>query len=211
MSNKLNLPPTKSNLIEVKSNLDIAQEGYDLLEQKREILVMELMKMFEKIKRIEKELDEKLFDAYKSLKLLILKQGAVQVRETSIGINYDYEIKEKVDSIMGIKLPSVKLDIPHKSLQYSFGNSSVLSDEVMIKFLDALKAIGLMAEIRTAVWRLARELRKTQRRVNALEKFVIPDNKETLKFIENTLEEREREMLFVQKMLKKKLNKGKRI
>jgi V/A-type H+-transporting ATPase subunit D len=211
LANKLNLSPTKSNLIDVKGMLNVANEGYELLEQKREILVMELMKMLEKVKRVEKELKDKIAKAYKALKLLIIDQGAIQVKETSVGINYEYSLEEKTDKVMGIVLPSVTIKVPPKSLKYSFANSSVLSDEVMIEFLEVLKAIGLMAEIRTSVWRLARELKKTQRRVNALEKFVIPDNKETLKFIEDTLEEKDREMLFIQKMLKKKLNKDKRI
>ncbi len=211
MANKLGLSPTKSNLISVKETLSVAKEGYELLEQKREILVMELMKMLERAKLAEKELAEKLKHAYASLKTLIVKEGALQVKETSVGINYDYLIKEKVTKVMGITLPSVQIDIPHKSLQYSFGNSSVLSDEVMIKFLEVLHATGKMAEIRTAIWRLSRELKKTQRRVNALDKFVIPDNNETKKYIEDTIEEKDREMLFIQKMLKKKLNKDKRI
>jgi V/A-type H+-transporting ATPase subunit D len=211
LANKLNLSPTKSNLIEIKDTLSVAREGYELLEQKREILVMELMKMLERAKLAEKELTEKIEDAYSSLKTLIVKEGALQVKETSVGINYDYVIKEKIDKVMGITLPSVKIEIPKKSLQYSFGNSSVLSDEVMLKFLDVLKATGKMAEIRTAVWRLSRELKKTQRRVNALDKFIIPDNEETKKYIEDTIEEKDREMLFIQKMLKKKLNKDKRI
>jgi len=209
LSNKLNIAPTKSNLINTKKMLNVATEGFELLEQKREILVMELMKLLEKVKRVEKELHEKLQEAYQSLKLLITTVGSLQVKETSIGIHYDFAITEKFDKIMGIALPSIRAEIPPKSLQYSFENSSVLSDEVMIKFLDALKAISQVAEIRTMVWRLARELRKTQRRVNALEKIVIPNQKETKKFIEDTLEERDRESIFVQKMLKKKLDKGK--
>lgn len=208
MANKLGLSPTKTNLFAVKDTLNIAKEGYSLLEQKREILVMELMKMLEKAKIYEKEMYEKLATAYSFLKYLIIKEGSLQVKETSIGIHYDFRIIEKIDKIMGIQLPSVKIDIPNKSLQYSFENSSILSDETMIKFLDALKSISKVAEIRTAVWRLSRELKKTQRRVNALEKFVIPDNKETKKFIEDSLEEKEREMFFIQKILKKKLTKG---
>jgi V/A-type H+-transporting ATPase subunit D len=62
-----------------------------------------------------------------------------------------------------------------------------------------------MAEIRTMVWRLAKEVRRTQRRVNALEKIVIPDVLETKKYIEDVLEEREREVFFVQKILKARL------
>ena len=65
-----------------------------------------------------------------------------------------------------------------------------------------------MASIRTIVWRLAEEVRKTQRRVNALDKMIIPQTVETTKYIEGVLEERERENVFVLKALKKKGNRS---
>ncbi|HOS30609.1 MAG TPA: V-type ATP synthase subunit D, partial [Treponemataceae bacterium] len=61
-----------------------------------------------------------------------------------------------------------------------------------------------MASIRTIAWRLATEVKKTQRRVNALEKMVIPQTTETKHYIESVLEERERENIFVLKALKAK-------
>ena len=64
-----------------------------------------------------------------------------------------------------------------------------------------------MAAIRTIVWRLAAEVRKTQRRVNALDKMVIPQTTETKVYIESVLEERERENVFVLKALKARANR----
>ena len=64
-----------------------------------------------------------------------------------------------------------------------------------------------MASIRTIAWRLALEVKKTQRRVNALDKMVIPTDRETVKYIEGVLEERERDNVFVMKALKKKQGK----
>ena len=61
-----------------------------------------------------------------------------------------------------------------------------------------------MASIRTIVWRLAEEVKKTQRRVNSLDKMVIPQTRETMKYIENSLEEKERENVFVLKALKRR-------
>ena len=62
-----------------------------------------------------------------------------------------------------------------------------------------------LSELVTSVWRLAKELRKTQRRVNALQYIFIPDYEETVTFIESALEEREREEIFRLKMLKTKI------
>ncbi len=72
----------------------------------------------------------------------------------------------------------------------------------MIDFFELLRLLTDMASIRTIVWRLAREVKKTQRRVNALDKQVIPQTRETKTYIESVLEERERENVFVLKALK---------
>jgi V/A-type H+-transporting ATPase subunit D len=106
---------------------------------------------------------------------------------------------------MGIPLPTIDVDMPRMELKYSFMSTDSACDSTTIEFFELLKLISRMAEIRTMVWRLAKEVRKTQRRVNALEKIVIPDVEDTKKFIEGVLEEREREVFFVQKILKARL------
>ncbi|MGA2481319.1 MAG: V-type ATP synthase subunit D, partial [Spirochaetia bacterium] len=102
-------------------------------------------------------------------------------------------------------LPTIDMDMPKMELKYSFMSTDSSCDGTMTEFFELLKLVARMAEIRTMVWRLAKEVRKTQRRVNALEKIVIPDVQETKKFIEGVLEEREREVFFVQKILKARL------
>ena len=74
-------------------------------------------------------------------------------------------------------------------------------------FFELLMLLTQMASIRTIVWRLAEEVRKTQRRVNALDKMIIPQTQETKAYIESALEERDRENVFVLKALKKKNSK----
>ena len=90
-------------------------------------------------------------------------------------------------------------------LQYSFLNTNAIIDDTSLKFLNLIRLLCEMAEIRAIVWRLSREVKKVQRRVNALEKIVIPDTKETIKYIEDTLEERERDEIFIRKLVKSKL------
>ena len=68
---KLNLPPTRTNLLKLKQDYLVASEGYELLERKREILAIELMSNIEKIKRLEKDIDKKLYEAYDSLKKVV--------------------------------------------------------------------------------------------------------------------------------------------
>ena len=201
---KLNIPPTKSNYLKIKQNLKIAKEGYEILEQKREILVLELMQNVEKVKRLEKELDTKLKKSYDSLKETILTIGYEKAFNISQGINYNYQINGKTHRLIGMDLPTIELDLPKLKIQYSFMGTQSVCDSTAKKFMDLLTTIVQLAETRTIVWKLAREVRKTQRRVNALDKIIIPDNEETQNFIESALEESERESFFVRKLLKSK-------
>ena len=103
---------------------------------------------------------------------------------------------------------SIEVDLPKQELFYSSLDSFADSDKVMVEFFNLLKLLTDLASIRTIVWRLANEVRKTQRRVNALDKMVIPQTRETKVYIESVLEERERENVFVLKALKSKQKKG---
>jgi V/A-type H+/Na+-transporting ATPase subunit D len=202
---RYDIPPTKSSLLSVKDQLSIAREGFELLEQKREILVMELMRMVEEVKLLERDMDKRVQTAYGALKRMIVRMGRETARDVSAGIRFDYVVHEQRGKLMGIALPTLDMDMPHLDLKYSFMSSDGSCDRLMIEFFELLKLIARMAEIRTMVWRLAKEVRKTQRRVNALERIVIPDVEDTKKFIEGVLEEREREVFFVQKILKARL------
>jgi len=202
---RYDVPPTKSNLFAVRQQLSIAREGFELLEQKREILIMELMRMVEEVKLLERDLDKRLETAYGALKRMIVGLGRETARQISSGIAFDYVVKERQSRLMGIPLPTIDVQTPGMAPKYSFMNTHATCDRTMVEFFELLKLVARMAEIRTTVWRLAKEVRRTQRRVNALEKIVIPDVVETKKFIEDVLEEREREVFFVQKILKARL------
>ena len=104
----------------------------------------------------------------------------------------------------GMSFSSISVNLPKRDLFYSFMDSFADSDKVMVEFFELLQLLTEMASIRTIAWRLATEVKKTQRRVNALEKMVIPQTTETKHYIESVLEERERENIFVLKALKAK-------
>ncbi|HKL86124.1 MAG TPA: V-type ATP synthase subunit D [Treponemataceae bacterium] len=199
---RLPLAPTKSNLLAVKEQLTIAKDGYELLEQKREILVMELMQMVEKVKLLEADIDKQIARAYPSLKRMFMAVGRDRTERLAKTISYDFDLQEKRVILAGMTFSSISVDLPKRRLAYSYLNSFADCDRVMIDFFELLRLLTDMASIRTIVWRLAREVKKTQRRVNALDKQVIPQTQETKVYIESVLEERERESVFVLKALK---------
>jgi V/A-type H+/Na+-transporting ATPase subunit D len=203
---KLNIAPTKSNLLLMKEQLTVSQDGYDLLEQKREILVMELMHMVEKVKLLERDIDKVINEAYPAFRKMLMTVGSDQVERISHAVHYDFIMHEKQVTLGGISFQSLDVELPKKELFYSYMGTFADSDEVMVQFFRLLSILTEMASIRTIVWRLAGEVKKTQRRVNALDKMVIPQTRETKKYIESVLEERERENVFVLKALKNRNN-----
>jgi len=205
---KLNIAPTKSNLLKMKEQLSVSQDGYDLLEQKREILVMELMHMVEQVKLLERDIDKVIASAYPALRNMLMAAGGDQVERISHSVKYNFTIKEKPVTIGGMKFSSIDVELPQRQLFYSFLGTYSDSDKVMVDFFQLLSLLTQMASIRTIVWRLATEVRKTQRRVNALDKMVIPQTRDTKKYIESVLEERERENVFVLKALKNRKTKS---
>jgi len=198
------IAPTKSNLIKVKERLNLAREGYDLLEQKREILVSELMRKVEQVKLLERDLDKRVETAYPCLKRMLVVVGRERANKLAQNITYNYDSREKQVVTAGMKLPGLEVQIPSIELKYSHINSFAECDETVLEFFELLKICTELAAIRTIAWRLAREVRRTQRRVNALEKMVIPAASDTKKYIEAVLEERERDAFFSGKLLKKK-------
>jgi len=198
------IAPTKSNLLRVKERLATAEEGYDLLEQKREILVMELMRKVEQVKLLEKEMDLCVETAYPALKRMLIVVGRERANRLSRGIKYRFELEEKRVMCAGMKLPSLEVRLPNAELKYSPANSFAECDEIVLEFFKLLKVLTELSAVRTIAWTLAREVRKTQRRVNALEKMVIPTARDTKKYIEAALEERDRDSFFTSKLLKRK-------
>jgi len=198
------IAPTKSNLFKIKERLNTALEGYDLLEQKREILVMELMQKVEQVKMLEKDMDQRIATAYPCLKRMLVIVGRERADKLSENIHYKYELTEKRIQVAGMNLLGLEVKLPGMELKYSPANSFAECDETVLEFFSLLKILTELAAIRTIAWRLAREVRKTQRRVNALEKMVIPTARETKVYIESALEERDRDAFFTSKLLKKK-------
>ncbi len=110
---------------------------------------------------------------------------------------------------MGVSIPKVRVDFDDKSPYVAAVESSIWLSEANVRFREVLKLIGTLAEARISLMRLSREVAKTIRRVNALEKVFIPDYEETLKYINMALEEMDREAFFINKMIKSHLQKRK--
>ena len=201
--------PTKTNMMKIRRDLGFASDGWELLDQKRKILVVELMGLIDRAVEAQKEVESRLAEAFTALDQAILRMGRREVNLIALGMNIESEISISQRRVMGVSLPRVKVRFDDKSPYFAAAESSIWIDEAIKKFREILKLLGTLAEARISLMRLSREVAKTIRRVNALEKIFIPDYKETLKYIEMALEESEREAFFVLKLVKDRLSRRK--
>lgn len=202
---KLNVAPTKTNYLSLQRQLEFAQEGYDLLEQKRQILVFELMSRIGRARDAERRLEEAMAGAHAALRDALLEMGGDAVERAAVGVRADHGVEVGDEGLMGIRLPTVEARVAEVGVQFGVTGTSAHADRAMDRFARALDLVALLAELENAVLRLARELKRTMRRVNALSKVFIPDYSETLDYITSNLEERERESLIIMKMIKDRL------
>lgn len=205
----INIAPTRTNLIRIKKELRFAREGYEILDRKREVLTTELVRVAKEADLLQKEVFELLETAYGAMEKARLVMGSDHVEWAALAANKTVDVHVKLRGIMGVAIPVIESRGEPLKLLYSPADTAAALDEASAAFREVLIRVPQLSMLTTTVWRLARELRKTQRRVNALQHIFIPAYEQTVAFIVSSLEEREREETFRLKLLKTKLTRAK--
>ena len=204
----INVAPTRTNLIRIKKDLRFAKEGYEILDRKREVLTTELVRVAHEADVIQKEVWKLLETAYRALEKARLTLGSDHVEWAALAANKTVDVHLKLRGIMGVAIPVIEARGEPQKIAYSLSGTNAALDEASVAFREVIIKTPQLSMLVTTVWRLAGELRKTQRRVNALQHIFIPAYEETVAFIVSSLEEREREEIFRLKWLKTKMAKS---
>ena len=183
--------PTKGNLIATKKSLSLANLGYDLLDRKRNILIREMMLLVEQAKSLHGEIEKTYSDAYAALQRANITLGVIEELSQGTGIENGIHITYR--SVMGVDIPQVSYSSTLKQSQYGLLSSNSQFDVAYMSFNRAKELTVVLAEVENSVYRLANAIKTTQRRANALKNINIPRFEETVRFITNALEEKERE------------------
>jgi V/A-type H+-transporting ATPase subunit D len=207
---QLNYAPTKTNLLRLRNDLKFAQQGYELLDQKRNILIIELLALVDQTADFQSRVETMLTKAYKALEETVFDMGKLKVQYLTGAVHITTDVTIRTRRIMGVSLPVIETQFKEHSPYYSPMGTSFWIDSSLYFFKEVLKLLGKLSELKISVLRLANEVKKTIRKVNALEKIAIPDMKETVHYIESRLEENERDMFILMKMVKGNLEKKRR-
>ena len=194
--------PTKGNLILAKNSLALAKQGYELMDKKRNILIRELMELIDKASSIQKEIDTTFTAAYDALQRANIENGILTVQEIAATIPIEDGIRIKTRSIMGTEIPLVE-DTTENPPVYPFHDVLPSLDTAKMHFEKVKHLTIELSMVENSAYRLAANIKKTQKRANALKNITIPSYTALVSSISNALEEKEREEFTRLKVIKR--------
>ena len=196
----LKVVPTKGNLIAMKKSLQLANLGYNLMDQKRNVLITEMMTLLDDVKLIRDQITSSYQEAYDALQEANISMGLITDIVNSTPEDYGISIAYR--SVMGVEIPKIAYDKQPLKMTYDIERSNSKVDYAYNCFYNVKQLTVLLAEVENSVYRLANTIRKTQKRANALRNISIPRFESTIKVISEALEEKEREEFTRQKVIK---------
>lgn len=198
---RLKIPPTKSALLSLKRQEAFLEEGYSLLERKRELLTRLVYERLAHYRQLRKKARAMLEDAYRWLSITHMRMDSRMLRHAGLGLRPALKVKVLPRSHLGIEYPSVSARRqPLEPVSLLWTDASF--DETRKRMAELAVLLAELGEAETALMRMLTEQRKTQKRVNALRYNVIPRYRATIRYIDSALEEEERNTLFQNRVLR---------
>lgn len=191
--------PTRMNLLARRAQIELAQQGRDLLTDKRNALIKELQKLAEQVMVRSDALDEAAADARLALAEAEAYDGPEAVRSAALATRKGIQVEARVANIMGVQVPELAAPPVSRRLDergYALTASTPRSDAVADRFENVVGLMLTLSSQEIRLQRLAQEVRSTTRRMNALEHVLLPRLRAEKDYIQMMLEERERENIF---------------
>lgn len=195
--------PTKGNLMLAKNSLTLAKQGYELMDKKRNILIRELMDLIDEARDIQDEIDSTFTYAYQCLQRANIEHGINMVSQIAYTVPIENSITIQTRSNMGTEIPHVKYTPSVPAPTYAFSTTRESADLAADAFRKVKDLTVKLSMVENAAYRLATNIKKTQKRANALQNITIPMYTELVYNITNALEEKEREEFTRLKVIKR--------
>lgn len=196
--------PTRMNLLQRRGQMRLAQKGVDLLKKKRDALVAEFFGLVKEALEARKALNQAAQEAYATLLLAQAFDGPESVAAATLGVPPLEGVGAEVENVWGSKVPRLRVAFPDGAVLSPVGTPAYTL-EAQRAFRRYAEALVQVANTETRLKKIGEEIKKTTRRVNALEQVVIPGIRSQIRFIQQVLEQREREDTFRLKRIKGKI------
>lgn len=196
--------PTKANLIAAKDQLALLNTGLDILDKSRKALISAHDSKIKQRDELNKEVNQSINTVRHNFKKAKVTMGESKLADISALIPLDDSIILKESEFMQTKVYDIEFTPSKLSLSYSFYETNDTFDKAVLSFNELKAKILRLAELDTTINNLSRQIKKTSKKVNSLEKVQIPKLEDRIKEISSLIEEKEREEFSKTKMVKDK-------
>ena len=189
---------TKGFLLDLRRRLEFIKDAHELLEMKRDQLIIKLREGLERLKELRRKVESEAEEVYRELSLLHSTLGSADLETYSAYLRGSMDVKIVPRGVRGVVTPMVReVNIPDYTNLYP-PQIIPLAEKTSALMKDLVK----LAELEAYIENLAEDLRRTNIRVNALEKVVIPSYEETIKRIQDILDDEMLEEIIRLKLIK---------
>ena len=189
----LQYKPTRMELSNLKKRRTVAIRGHKMMKDKRDELVRRFIILARKNKSLRVEMERKLGEAMQNFVLARAMMSGNEVEEALLYPARAIGIEMGKQNILSIPVPKLSLETQDGFVYpYGFATTGADLDGAVQALAEILPLMLELAEVEKATSRLADEIEKTRRRVNALEYVMIPQFDEAIHDIQMKLEENER-------------------
>ncbi|MDO5047326.1 MAG: V-type ATP synthase subunit D [Anaerococcus sp.] len=199
-----NIAPTKANLIKAKDELHLLNSGFDILDKKRKALIKAYDSKKKQRDLLNQEVNRTIKSVTKDFKKVLATIGESDLDSISRSIPIDDSINLTIDKFMQTEVSKIEFEEVSLNLSYSFYQTNAGFDQAVLSFNKLRSKIFKLAELDTSINSIDKEIKKTSKKVNSLEKIQIPRLNSLVKDIADSLEEKEREEFSKTKIVKEK-------
>lgn len=202
------ISPTRINLITTKRRIAMARKGYNVLKRKREVLVLEFLRLLKQSSQDRTYLNKLMERAYNSVTIASAYTGDFELQGAAMHVPESEKIGVGLKGIMGVQIPEIIRPERVARIDYNLISTSIAVDDISQSFGEALDTVISVAQRELSLRRLVIEIEKTKRRVNALDYIVIPRLRSNTKYISMRLDEMDRDTFAALKHVKKRISKS---
>ena len=196
--------PTKANLIAAKDHLKLLNGGLDILDKSRKALIQAHDSKIKQRDELNDDVNDTIKKVSKNFKKAMITMGESKLDDISRIVPVDNSIELEENEFMQTKVYDINFVPTMLNLSYSFYETNEAFDIALLSFNELKYKIYKLAELDTTINNLDRQIKKTSKKVNSLEKVQIPKTEERIKKISSLIEEKEREEFSKTKMVKDK-------
>ena len=192
----LNVNPTRMELTKLKKRLNTALRGHKLLKDKRDELMRQFLDLIRQNKALREEVEREIQVANGHFVLASSVMQKEALDTALLAPKQKVSLSVSAKNVMSVEIPVFETETRTSEssdiYSYGFASTSFELDDAVRNISELLPKMLKLAEIEKSTQRMAIEIEKTRRRVNALEHVMIPRYRDTIRYISMKLEENER-------------------